>query len=75
MNLKHSNLERIKRNIQNGIFSKVRKPNSSMIWNTIFDKFCFYVMENLRDSIDRGVNQNPYLRVNDYVREHTNESN
>jgi hypothetical protein len=74
MNLKHSNLERIKYNIQRGLFSRVRKDNGNRIWNTVFDKFCFHVMDNLRDSIDRDVNQNPYLTIQDFLRKQANES-
>jgi len=74
MNLKHSNLERIKYNIQHGLFSRVRKDNGNRIWNTVFDKFCFHVMDNLRDSIDRDVNQNTYIVVHDFLRGEINET-
>jgi hypothetical protein len=74
MNLKHGNLEQTTYKIQRGLFSRVRKDNGNRIWDTVFDKFCFHVMDNLRDSIDRDVNENTYIIVHGFLREQINET-
>jgi hypothetical protein len=56
------------------VYSHVRTANADLIWDVAVDKICFHVMDNLRDSIDRDVNENTYIIVHGFLREQINET-